>query len=466
MINWYEVYGAFPFSDIFIIPIYLLLILLIGYQTQRAKVKENPVYRYYFKGLIFKLFCAISFCLVFTFYYNEGGDTLNYFTSAKAMSNLMFVDLNHYLDLLINGSSLEKWTYFNSDTGFPMHFMFKDPKTFMVSRLTSVIMPLTNRSLIGTTLILSYIAYTAIWKLFLFFTHFYPKLDKQLAIAVLFMPSVTFWSSGIMKDTYTFAALAWFVYNIFQVLIKKEKIPINIFLAIVNAALILSIKPYIFIALLPGAVLWAFYQKISNIKSAIVKGLILPFILIAAFGVVSLIFSKISSSLGEYANYDQMVTKAKNTQEDLLDATRYGKNNYNIGKIDGSTSGMLKIAPNALIAGLFRPFIWEARSVFIAVSGIENAFLLFSIIFLLIKLKFVRFFKYLFSEPVLMFSFVFTVFFVFGVGLSSTNFGALVRYRIPAIPFFVATVFIMFDKYKQRHSAFLESIREDKPQPQ
>jgi hypothetical protein len=217
---------------------------------------------------------------------------------------------------------------------------------------------------------------------------------------------------------------------------------------------------------LPGAVLWAFYQKISNIKSAIVKGLILPFILIAAFGVVSLIFSKISSSLGEYANYDQMVTKAKNTQEDLLDATRYGKNNYNIGKIDGSTSGMLKIAPNALIAGLFRPFIWEARSVFIAVSGIENAFLLFSIIFLLIKLKFVRFFKYLFSEPVLMFSFVFTVFFVFGVGLSSTNFGALVRYRIPAIPFFVATVFIMFDKYKQRHSAFLESIREDKPQPQ
>ena len=123
-------------------------------------------------------------------------------------------------------------------------------------------------------------------------------------------------------------------------------------------------------------------------------------------------------------------------------------------------------AVRLVIAGLFRPFIWEAKSVFVAISGIENAFLLFSIIILLIRLKFIRFFQYIFSEPVLMFSFVFTVFFVFGVGLSSTNFGALVRYRIPAVPFFMATVFIMRDKYRQRHSAFLESIREDKPQPQ
>lgn len=466
MTYWYEVYGAFPFSDIFIIPLYLILFLLIGYQTQRSNVKKNPIYRFYFKGLLFKFCSAILFCIVFTFYYPEGGDTLNYFTSAKSMVNLMHKDFGEYLDLLLNGPGPGKWGYFNNDTGFPMHFMYKDPKTFMVSRLTSIIMPFTNSSLIGTSLVLSYISYSAIWKLYLFFNHFYPKLYKQLAIAILFMPSVAFWGSGIMKDTYTYAALCWFVFNIFQIVIKKDKIPINVFLALINAWVILSIKPYIFIALLPGAVMWAFYQKISNIKSVFVKGMIFPLIIIAAFGVVSLIFSKISSSLGEYANYDQIVLKAKNTQEDLLDETRYGKNNYNIGKIDGSTSGMIKIAPKALMAGLFRPFIWEARSPFIAVSGLENAFLLFSIIILLIRLKVLRFFQYIFSEPVLMFSFIFTVFFVFGVGLSSTNFGALVRYRIPAIPFFMATVFIMREKYRQRHSEFLESIREDKTQPQ
>lgn len=459
MIYWYQVYGVYPFSDIFIIPLYLIVFLLIGFQTQRSNIKKNPVYRFYFKGLLFKFFSAILFCLVFTLYYTEGGDTLNYYVSAKSMSNLMLKDFNQYLDLLINGTGPGKWAYFNNDTGFPMHFMYKDPKTFMVSRLTSVIMPITNNSLIGTTLILSFISYTAVWKLYLFFTHFYPKLDKNLAIAVLFMPSVTFWGSGIMKDTYTFAALSWFVFNVFQIVIKKQKIPINIFLALINAWVILSIKPYIFIALLPGAVLWAFYQRISNIKSVVLKGMIFPIIIIVAFGLVSVIFSKISSSLGEYANYDQIVLKAKNTQEDLLDETRYGKNNYNIGKIDGSTSGMIKIAPKALIAGLFRPFIWEARSPFIAVSGLENAFILFSMIFLLIRLKVIRFFQYMFSEPVLMFSFIFTVFFVFGVGLSSTNFGALVRYKIPAIPFFMATVFIMLEKYKQRHSQFLENIK-------
>jgi hypothetical protein len=36
---------------------------------------------------------------------------------------------------------------------------------------------------------------------------------------------------------------------------------------------------------------------------------------------------------------------------------------------------------------------------------------------------------------------------MFSVGLASANFGALVRYKIPALPFLVAMVFIMLDKY-------------------
>ena len=81
------------------------------------------------------------------------------------------------------------------------------------------------------------------------------------------------------------------------------------------------------------------------------------------------------------------------------------------------------------------------------ISGLENFILLLLTIFLLFKLKFVRFFQFIFSDPILIFSLMFTIFFMFAVGMASANFGALVRYKIPAMPFFVASMFIILHKY-------------------
>ncbi|MDD4213244.1 MAG: hypothetical protein PHR81_00385 [Bacteroidales bacterium] len=70
-------------------------------------------------------------------------------------------------------------------------------------------------------------------------------------------------------------------------------------------------------------------------------------------------------------------------------------------------------------------------------------------IYLLVKLKIIGFFRLIFSDPLLIFSMLFALFFLFGVGIASTNFGALVRYKIPAMPFLIATMFIMLAKYNE-----------------
>jgi len=54
-----------------------------------------------------------------------------------------------------------------------------------------------------------------------------------------------------------------------------------------------------------------------------------------------------------------------------------------------------------------------------------------------------------------MFSFLFAVFFAFSVGVSIANFGALVRLKIPCIPFFLSSLVVMNDmlnkaSYKRR----------------
>jgi hypothetical protein len=60
------------------------------------------------------------------------------------------------------------------------------------------------------------------------------------------------------------------------------------------------------------------------------------------------------------------------------------------------------------------------------------------------------------KNHLLTFSLIFSLFFAFSVGISTSNFGSLVRYRIPALPFFVACLFIMQYYFDLRN-------REEKP---
>jgi hypothetical protein len=39
---------------------------------------------------------------------------------------------------------------------------------------------------------------------------------------------------------------------------------------------------------------------------------------------------------------------------------------------------------------------------------------------------------------------LFSLFFAFGVGIAGTNFGALVRYKIPMMPFFFGGLYLIF----------------------
>jgi hypothetical protein len=439
---------SYSIVDYLFTPFLIIIILLISAYIQRKNIERNPVYKYYLIGIALKLFSAIIFLLIFTEYYGYG-DTVDYLKGSFSMSNLLFKNPGDYFSIFFGKMSWgEAWYSFDSATTFPPHFMWKDPNTRFVICLTSIFNTMGFRAFMPTTILLAAFSYFGVWKLFLFFTDFYPHLAKRMAIAVLFVPSVLFWGSGVMKDTYTFAASAWLVYNIYMVFNKKQKVPLNIFLGLINALIIIAIKPYIFIALFPGTVIWLSFDKIKNIKNKAMAALMLPFMLSIGLVIVLFGLSSLKGQLGDYSDLDKSIKKAQIIQEDLLRSEQYGSNSYNIGKIDGTIGGMLRVAPMAIVAGMYRPFLWEARNPVMLISGLENFILLLLTLYLILKLKFVRFFQFIFSDPILIFSVLFTVLFMFAVGMASANFGALVRYKIPAMPFFVASIFIMLDKYK------------------
>jgi hypothetical protein len=61
-----------------------------------------------------------------------------------------------------------------------------------------------------------------------------------------------------------------------------------------------------------------------------------------------------------------------------------------------------------------------------------------------------RFIKWIFKDPLIMYCFLFAVIFGLFVGASTLNFGTLVRYKIPCLPFYSISLFLIFEKVKER----------------
>ena len=216
----------------------------------------------------------------------------------------------------------------------------------------------------------------------------------------------------------------------------------------IAAFVILAIKPYIFFALLPGSILWLSNNMVKKINHGFIKIIASPIIL--GLGIVSGYFAldNMGDNLGQY-KLDTVLDKAVVTQKDMK-AEYYGGKTYDIGEFDASIAGIASKAPVAIFSGIFRPGIWDVRNPVMLISSIENSYLLFLTIFLLIKLKLLGFFSLIRKNPMLLFCMLFSIFFAFSVGLTVANFGSLVRLRLPELPCFVAGIFMLKHLYEKQ----------------
>ena len=305
------------------------------------------------------------------------------------------------------------------------------------------------KSFLATTLLLAYVSFLGLWKLYQVFIEQFPELQKQFAIAIFFVPSVFFWGSGLLKDTYTLSALGFVTYGVYKFLIRKER-KLKYLLILVLASLVLIlIKPYIFFAITPGSLIWLFFDKFASIKNPILKTLALPVLIGTMATLIIFTMQFLGEYLGEY-NLDNVLDKAVKTQQDLIRGEQYGSNYYNIGEFDASFTGLISKVPAALNMALFRPYIWDANNPVMYLSGLENLFVLAFSVFILLKVRITTLLRSLFSHPLLIFSFLFALFFAFSVGLTTANYGALVRLKIPGIPFYISSLFILFYLNKLR----------------
>ena len=120
---------------------------------------------------------------------------------------------------------------------------------------------------------------------------------------------------------------------------------------------------------------------------------------------------------------------------------------------------MISKTPVAIFAGLFRPTLLDVRNPVMLISALENTALMIFLLYILFKTGPIAFARYIFSKPMILFSFIFAMFFSFAVGLTTSNFGSLVRYKIPALPFFLASLYMI--KYNKERMKYGDSLDSD-----
>ena len=133
---------------------------------------------------------------------------------------------------------------------------------------------------------------------------------------------------------------------------------------------------------------------------------------------------------------------------------------YDLGNFTPTLTGMLTKFPLAVNVTLFRPYLWEARKPIIFLNAIEAFLFLFFTLKVIFSVGLKRIWKSIARSPNIQFCLVFTLIFAFAVGISSYNFGALSRYRIPCLPFYaMALVLIYYDNKSIRNKFFSFNFR-------
>ncbi|HWJ25374.1 MAG TPA: hypothetical protein VNS32_02470, partial [Flavisolibacter sp.] len=154
-----------------------------------------------------------------------------------------------------------------------------------------------------------------------------------------------------------------------------------------------------------------------------------------------------ASDLNKYS-LDKIAETARITRSYIFSVSGDEGSGYDLGAMDGSIVGMLAKFPQGVVVTLFRPFLWEAKKVIVALSALE------SLAFLYLTLRLIfrngkNVLKWTSKDPNLFFFLTFSLIFAFAVGVSSYNFGALSRYKIPCMPFYAAYLFVLMNKEKQ-----------------
>ena len=386
-------------------------------------------------------FCIKSLAGLVVFYlYSEyypvrsEADTFKYFDDSYYMAKAFWEHPADYFQMLLGidcNTEYFNTNYFNHMSNWVRSYdngLFNDNR--LIIRLNALFRIFSSGNYHVHSLCFNLIAFIGSLQLAkVFYAVSKSKLKSYLVVFLI--PSVVFWSSGVFKESILIYGLGTFLFYFYQFSIGNRS-RTGIFFLLFSSGVLVVMKLYIFAAFLPVCIAFYFTRN----RKKIFLSYVLLFTLFLAFGLV------LDALVPRYSFIHLIVDK----QRDFINLSKFFEVNsaFQMEYLQPTLFSLLTAAPEALLNVFTKPWLSEVNSFLFIPPLIENLFVISLAIFCLIWRKKIsdKQLKFVF----LCFSFTLTVYIV--IGLTTPITGALVRYKIPALPFLWMALLILINTQK------------------
>lgn len=421
-------------ETIFPLLVFLGIMVLI---SRGAFFKSSPFSSYSLQ----LAFCIKSLAGLVVFYlYSEyypvrsEADTFKYFDDSYYMAKAFWEHPVDYFQMLLGidcNTEYFNTNYFNHMSNWVRSYdngLFNDNR--LIIRLNALFRIFSSGNYHVHSLCFNLIAFIGSLQLAkVFYAVSKSKLKSYLVVFLI--PSVVFWSSGVFKESILIYGLGTFLFYFYQFSIGNRS-RAGIFFLLFSSGVLVVMKLYIFAAFLPVCIAFYFTRN----RKKIFLSYVLLFTLFLAFGLV------LDALVPRYSFIHLIVDK----QRDFINLSKFFEVNsaFQMEYLQPTLFSLLTAAPEALLNVFTKPWLSEVNSFLFVPPLIENLFVISLAIFCLIWRKKIsdKQLKFVF----LCFSFTLIVYLV--IGLTTPITGALVRYKIPALPFLWMALLILINTQK------------------
>ncbi len=388
-----------------------------------------------------KILFSVLLTLIYTYYYTDRStsDIYKYFDDSKIMFDALKSNPTDYLKMLFgvdNDSPYFDETYYNKMVFWYRVYnsnLFSD--SHIIIRFNAFIRLFSFGYIYVHNVFINFVSLLGLMAVFKFFKPLFIGNAKGLFYAVFLIPSVLFWSSGLLKEGLILFGLGFLLLSIQQLFVKLKWYHLP--LITVSVVVLLYSKLYVIAALSVPLLGYFFYTKLSKNKAVLsyVYALLTITILLISLWVINHKFNPVEIIVEKQLEFIRFI--------------KYFPTNssFEIPELSNGFS-IFKYTPNAWLNTFIRPYLWESKSPFVLLSSLEN--LLFIGLFMVVLFFPNKKREHLFYV-IFCLSFVFILFTI--IGLMIPIFGALVRYKVPALPFLAIGLLLLidFDKLKAKY---------------
>lgn len=387
--------------------------------------------------LIIKILAGIAMSLIYTHYYTDRGtaDIFKYFDDSKVMYDALYSKPTDFFKMMLGVDNNSP--YFDSNYYKVMNNWYRVFESNIYNESHTIIRFNAALRLFSFgyynvhTVFICFLSLTGLVGIYKTALKFISGKNKELIFGIFLLPSVVFWGSGVLKEGLLFFGLGIMIYHFFRIIEKFRPLPLLwIFLA---GVLLYYTKFYVFAIALPILVTHFWISKTSE-KYLLLKYFIVFFLyifiginthyIIPGFDVLKILVLKQRDFIG--------LAKSMNSGS-LID----------IPLLTPDVWSFIKYSPLAFYNTLIRPYLFEASSVMTLMAALENILVLAVIILAIVFIDLKQIHRSIF------FACLFAVIFMFVLtGLVTPVIGAMVRYKVPALPFLMVLLVMMINKEK------------------